>query len=101
MDNASVHSPVQKLLVVRLSSMGDVLHALPAVSALRKTLPETTIGWVIEERWSELLCAKGYSLKGPVSEQKPLVERVHHVRTKQWRKGLLTPSTWRSARQLG
>ncbi len=78
--------------------MGDVIHALPAVSALRKALPDATIGWVIEERWSELLCAKGYPLEGPVSKQRPFANRVHCVRTKQWRKSLLAPATWADLR---
>ncbi len=89
---------VRRLLVVRLSSMGDVIHALPAAAALRAALPETTIGWVIEERWSELLCTQGYSLDGPLSEQKPLVNCVHRVRTKQWRRSPLTPTTWADLR---
>ena len=91
-------APPQSLLVVRLSSMGDVIHTLPAVAALRKTLPEAKIGWVVEERWSELLCARDYSLDGPLSEQKPLVNRIHCVRTKQWRKHLLAASTWADLR---
>jgi len=78
--------------------MGDVIHALPAVVALRHALPETTIGWVVEERWSELLCARGYPLGGPISEQKPLANRVHYVRTKQWRKNLLAAATWKDLR---
>ena len=78
--------------------MGDVIHTLPAVAALRKTLPEAKIGWVVEERWSELLCARGYSLDGPLSEQKPLANRIHCVRTKHWRKNLLVPSTWADLR---
>jgi heptosyltransferase-1 len=78
--------------------MGDVIHALPAVAVLRQALPETKIGWAVEERWSELLCARGYPLDGPISEQKPLADRVHYVRTKQWRKNLLTASTWRDLR---
>lgn len=85
---------MDKLLVVRLSAMGDVIHALPAVSALRQALPNAEIGWVIEERWSELLCAKGYPLEGPVTEQRPLASRVHHVRTKEWRRDLSAPSKW-------
>ena len=83
------------LLVVRLSSMGDVIHTIPAVTALRQSLPETKIGWVIEERWTELLCARGYPLLGPLSEQRPLADCVHCVRTKQWRKKLLAPATWK------
>jgi heptosyltransferase-1 len=83
-----------QLLIVRLSSMGDVVHTLPAAAALRKALPGATIGWVIEERWSELLCARGSPLIGPISEAKPLVHRVHCVRTKQWRRSPLAPATW-------
>jgi heptosyltransferase-1 len=88
----------RQLLILRLSSMGDVIHTLPAAGALRKALPETTIGWVIEERWSELLCARDYPLDGPLSEQKPLVNRVHCVRTKQWRKSPLAQATWADLR---
>jgi len=91
-------APPDSVLVVRLSSMGDVIHALPAVVALRHALPETAIGWVVEERWSELLSACGYPLDGPISEQKPLANRVHYVRTKQWRKNLLAAATWKDLR---
>jgi len=88
----------RSLLVVRLSSMGDVIHALPAVAALRRALPETSLGWVVEERWSELLCARSYPLDGRLSEQKPLANRVHWVHTKQWRKNLLASGTWADMR---
>ena len=84
--------------MVRLSSMGDVIHALPAVAALRTALPETRIDWVVEERWSELLCAQGGALDGPLSEQKPLVNQVLRVRTKLWRKNLLSHTTWTDLR---
>ncbi len=43
-----------RVLVVRLGAMGDVLHAMPAVAALRARLPECHIGWVIEPRWAPL-----------------------------------------------
>jgi heptosyltransferase I len=89
---------VRRLLIVRLSSMGDVIHALPAAAALRAALPDASIGWVIEQRWSELLCAQGSLLDGPIYEQKPLVDRVHLVRTKQWRQSPLALSTWADLR---
>lgn len=89
---------MRRLLIVRLSSMGDVIHALPAAAALRVALPNASIGWVIEQRWSELLCAPGSSLDGPLSEQRPLVDRVHSVRTKQWRRSPLALSTWADLR---
>src|ERR1700704_5043575 len=87
-----------QLLIVRLSSMGDVIHTLPAAAALRKALPEATVGWGIEERWGELLWARGYPLDGPLSEQKPLANRVHCVRTKEWRRNPLAPATWSEVR---
>src|SRR5207253_3706910 len=50
---------VERLLIVRLSAMGDVIHTLPAAQALRGAFPDAMIGWAIEERWAELLCAPG------------------------------------------
>jgi len=42
-----------RVLIVRIGAMGDVLHAMPAVAALRERHPEWTIGWAIEPGWSE------------------------------------------------
>jgi len=44
-----------RLLVVRLGAMGDILHALPAVTALRLAHPGWVIDWVVEPRWRALL----------------------------------------------
>jgi len=44
-----------RFLLVRLGSMGDVIHALPAASALRDTFPDARIDWAIEPRWARLL----------------------------------------------
>jgi len=90
-DLASPHS----VLVVRLGAMGDVIHTLAAVSALRAACPELRIGWVIEARWSELLCARGAQRSGPRSPMRPVVDFVHQVDTKRWRKSLLSKDTRR------
>ena len=87
------------LLVVRLGAMGDVIHTLAGVSSLRSTFPDMRIGWIIEDRWSELLCAPGAPLYGPRGPQRPLVDFVHIVDTKRWRKSLLSRQTTREARQ--
>jgi lipopolysaccharide heptosyltransferase I len=89
---------VQRLLIVRLSAMGDVLHALPAVAALREVLPHAIIGWVIEERWAELLCSPEASRDGVRSQQRPLVDFVHTVDTRAWREALFSDATWSAAR---
>ncbi len=86
-------SKIDRLLIVRLSAMGDVIHTLPAAQALREAFPNTMIGWVIEERWADLLCAPGTPRRGPRSPQRPLVDWVHPVSLTAWRKSLFTVST--------
>jgi heptosyltransferase-1 len=94
---AGGHSPnsgYQRILITRLSSMGDVIHALPAAALLRQTLPGASLGWVIEERWIELLCALPTPRSGPRSPQRPLVDAIHAVNLKQWRSSLFSSHTW-------
>lgn len=80
----------ERLLIVRLSAMGDVIHALPAAQALREAYPEAMIGWIIEERWAELLCAPGAARRGARSAQRPLVDWLHTVNLKGWSKSLFS-----------
>lgn len=84
---------LDRLLIVRLSAMGDVIHTLPAAQALREAFPRATIGWLIEERWAELLCAPGTARLGPRSAQRPLVDWVHTVNLQGWKKSLFRIST--------
>lgn len=84
---------IKRVLIVRLSAMGDVLHTLPAVRALREALPQAFIGWLIEERWAELLCAPGTAGRGSLSSARPLVDEVHTVNLKQWGKSPVSIST--------
>ncbi|MDQ1386891.1 MAG: heptosyltransferase [Acidobacteriaceae bacterium] len=84
---------IERLLIVRLSAMGDVMHTLPAAQALRAAFPQAHIGWLIEERWAELLCAPGSPRRGPRSSQRPLVDEVHAVNLKGWKKSLCSIST--------
>jgi len=84
---------IERLLIVRLSAMGDVIHTLPAAQALREAFPHAMIGWLIEERWAELLCAPETSRRGARSDARPLVDWVHTVQLKDWRKSLFTVPT--------
>jgi heptosyltransferase-1 len=83
----------KRLLIVRLGAMGDVIHTLPAVHALREAFPQAHIGWLIEERWAELLCAPGSPRRGGRSALRPLVDEVHAVNLKVWQKSLFSIST--------
>lgn len=102
-----------RLLIVRLGSMGDVIHAMPAVAALRAAHPDAHIGWAIERRWTPLLVAGGYPLCGcptptgiesvgiqesGLSAERPLVDSVHVVNTLAWRRALLSNATWMEMR---
>ena len=44
-----------RFLLVRLGSMGDIIHALPAAAALRDTFPRARIDWLIDPVWARLL----------------------------------------------
>jgi heptosyltransferase-1 len=84
-----------RLLVVRLGAMGDILHALPAVTALRIAHPEWTIEWVVEPTWRALLAAEGSSGRdtSKAAAMQPLVDRLHIAASKQWRKHPLAAQT--------
>jgi heptosyltransferase-1 len=88
---------MEKLLIVRLGSMGDILHALPGAAAIRSAFPSATIGWAVEQRWSELLCALGAEGTPSGSPEKPLVDRLHFVNTLTWRKAPFSDETWKQA----
>jgi lipopolysaccharide heptosyltransferase I len=83
-ETSEVASP-KKILIVRLGAMGDVIHAIPAAASLRIMFPDAQIGWVIENRWRELL---GF---------RSLVDFVHVVDTRSWRKH---PLKWATLLQI-
>lgn len=93
-DNATLSSNPERLLIVRLGSMGDIIHTLPAVTALRHAFPEASLGWIVEERWAELLCTVREPRSGPRSPRRPLVDRIHTVNTKSWRSSPLSIQSW-------
>ncbi len=76
---------MERILIVRLGAMGDVLHGLPVAAALRCAFPDALIGWAVEERWSELLVVQGEPLEGTCSENRPMLDAVHPVNTRAWR----------------
>jgi heptosyltransferase-1 len=84
---------LERLLIVRLSAMGDVIHTLPAAHFLREAFPQAYIGWLVDERWAPLLCAPGASRHGGRSAGRPLVDEVHTVNLKAWGRDLFSLST--------
>jgi heptosyltransferase-1 len=82
-------SQAPTILLVKLSSLGDVLHNLPIVCDLRKRLPNAQIDWIVEEAYVHLL----EPLK--TTEKLRGIDRIIPVAFRRWRKSLLSPRTWR------
>ncbi|BCB25217.1 lipopolysaccharide heptosyltransferase I [Sulfurimicrobium lacus] len=72
-----------KILLVKTSSLGDVIHQLPAITDIRTHFPDARIDWVVEENFVELPALH------------PGVSRVIPVAVRRWRRALLNPATWR------
>ncbi len=96
-----------RLLVVRLGAMGDILHALPAVTALRQTHPGWSIDWVVEPRWQALLVAENSpgepSIQNSASLEslaQPLIDHLHLAPTKAWRKAPFSRQTLHEIKAL-
>jgi heptosyltransferase I len=77
--------------------MGDILHSLPAVTALRCAHPQWSIGWAIEPQWRGLFSANGCAPRTPGM---PLVDQIHMIPAKKWAKSPLSPRTWQEMRRV-
>ena len=98
-EHAAARLKLERILLVRLGSMGDIIHTLPALATLRRAFPAATLAWVVEERWADLLVARGGGsrVRGP---QMPLVDVVHTVNLKAWRASFLSKRTWKEGLEL-
>ncbi|MFZ2389789.1 MAG: lipopolysaccharide heptosyltransferase I [Polaromonas sp.] len=76
-----------KILLVKLSSLGDVVHALPVVQDIHTALPDAQIDWVVEKSFASLLA------------RSPGLHRIIPCEIRRWRKSLLAAATrqqWRA-----
>jgi heptosyltransferase-1 len=70
-----------RILIVKLSSIGDVVHALPAAAFLKRALPQAHISWVVERRASAIL------------KNSPVIDQLIEIDTRSWRSGMLKRRT--------
>lgn len=71
-----------RILFVKTSSLGDVIHHCPAVTDVRRRFPEAVIDWVVEEAFVEIVALH------------PSIRRAIPVAVRRWRRGALEPSVW-------
>src|SRR5215213_6094898 len=70
------------ILFIKTSSLGDVIHHMPAVSDARRQRPNARIGWVVEEAFA------------PLARLHRAVDHIIPVASRRWRRAALNPSTW-------
>lgn len=89
MSNPSAHHDSPKILLVKLSSLGDVLHNLPIVWDLRSRLPNAQIDWVVEEGYVHLLepLLSRPGFRG--------IDRIIPFGLRRWKMNLFKLSTWK------
>ena len=66
-----------KVLIVKTSSLGDVVHALPAVTDAQKNIPDINFDWVVEENFAE------------IPSWHPAIKNIIPVAWRRWRKNLI------------
>src|ERR1043166_9659955 len=77
-----------RILIVKLGSIGDIVHTLPSLAVMRRAIPEAEISWVVEQRTSEIL------------RDNPLLDRLIEIDTKALRRGLMSGETDRKSTRL-
>lgn len=71
-----------KILLIKTSSLGDVIHTLPALTDAQKAIPDLKIDWVVEERFAA------------IPSWHPVVNKIIPVAIRKWRKKLFNKQTW-------
>src|SRR3954470_10351582 len=74
------------ILFIKTSSLGDVIHHMPAVTDARRHRPQAKIGWVVEEAFAPLVALNR------------AVDDIVLVASRRWRGEPLSADTWREAR---
>lgn len=84
-ERATTYTPgfMTDILFIKTSSLGDVVHHMPALTEARRQRPDARFAWVVEEAFA------------PLARLHPAVDRVIPVASRRWRSALLSPATFR------
>jgi len=90
----------ERFLVVRLGSLGDIVHTFPAVAGLRATFPTGEIVWLTHPRWVELVQCSGLATEvWPVDSRdlSSVRKAIAQVRSRKWNAAVDYQGLWKSA----
>jgi len=73
---------MQRILLIKTSSLGDVIHNLPVVTDVRAHFPNVQIDWIVEETFAD------------IPRMHPDVSQVMTVAMRRWRKQIFSKKTW-------
>jgi lipopolysaccharide heptosyltransferase I len=76
------------ILFIKTSSLGDVIHHMPALTEARLRLPEARFAWVVEEAFA------------PLVQLHPAAETVIPVAARRWRSSFYHAATWTEMRNF-
>ena len=71
-----------RILIIKTSSLGDVIHCLPVINDIKYFVPESSIDWLVEESFAD------------VPRLHPGVNSVITISLRSWKKNLRKKSTW-------
>jgi heptosyltransferase I len=74
---------MRNIVFVKTSSLGDIIHHMPAISDARRVYPDARLSWVVEEPFA------------PLARLHRDIDEVIPVATRRWRTQILNPGTWR------
>jgi heptosyltransferase-1 len=89
-----------RFLVLRLGSLGDIVHTFPAVAALRETFPAAEIVWMTHPRWKFLVESSGLATEVRTIETRAFAssrQAVKGVRQSAWHASIDYQGLWKSA----
>lgn len=77
-----------RILIIKTSAMGDIIHALPVIDYLHQVVPGATVDWAVEEQFVDLLSGN------------PLLSELRVLRTRKWRRRPFMGETLREIKRL-
>jgi heptosyltransferase-1 len=77
-----------RVLIIKASAMGDIIHALPVLDYLHQVMPGIAVDWVVEEQFADLLSGN------------PLISGLRLLRTRKWRRTPFSADTLREIQSL-